>query len=89
MSAIDDLLHSYREAAVTEREKGTYFERLACAYLTTDPVQVEEYSQVWTWKDWADQHGWSGKDIGIDLVAKLRNEDGFDLTRFRTAPSTH
>lgn len=89
MSAIDDLLHSYREAAVTEREKGTYFERLACAYLTTDPVQVEEYSQVWTWKDWADQHGWSGKDIGNDLVAKLRYEDGFDLTRFRTAPSTH
>jgi len=89
MSAIDDLLHSYREAAVTEREKGTYFERLACAYLTTDPVQVEEYSQVWTWKDWADQHGWSGKDTGIDLVAKLRNEDGFAAIQCKFYAETH
>ncbi|MER5173450.1 DEAD/DEAH box helicase family protein, partial [Thioclava kandeliae] len=63
--------------AVTEREKGTYFERLACAYLTADPVQAEEYEAVWTWADWAKERGESGKDIGIDLVAKLRNEDGY------------
>lgn len=77
MTALDDLLQSYRDAAVTEREKGTYLERLACAYLTADPVQAEEYSQVWTWSDWAAQHGWNGKDVGIDLVAELRNEQGY------------
>ncbi|SFB14812.1 Predicted helicase [Poseidonocella pacifica] len=77
MTALDDLLQSYRNAAATEREKGTYLERLACAYLTTDPVQAEEYSRVWSWSDWAAKHGWSGRDVGIDLVAKLRNEDGF------------
>ncbi len=77
MSALDELLRSYRAAAVTEREKGTYFERLTCAYLTADPVQTEEISQVWTWKDWAEEQGWSGKDVGIDLVGKLRNEDGY------------
>ena len=77
MSPVDELLESYRAAAVTEREKGTYLERLACAFLTADPVQVEEYSQVWTWSDWAAQHGWNAKDVGIDLVGKLRNEDGF------------
>ncbi len=77
MSALDDLLRSYRDSASTAREKGTYLERLACAFLTTDPVQAEEYAEVLPWSDWAAQHGWNGKDIGIDLVAKLQNEDGF------------
>ncbi|WP_298168955.1 type ISP restriction/modification enzyme [Novosphingobium sp.] len=77
MSALDRLLASYRAAAVTEREKGTYFERLAVAYLRNDPVQAQEFSQVWAYADWAKEHGVDGRDTGIDLVAKLREEDGF------------
>lgn len=77
MTAIDRILQSYRDAAVTEREKGTYFERLALAFFQNDPVQSEEYEAVWTWSEWAKANGRDGKDIGIDLVAKLRNEDGF------------
>ena len=76
-NALDDLLDSYRTAAVTEREKGTYFERLAMAYLGHDPVQSEEYDGVWTWAEWAKERGENGKDVGIDLVAKLRNEDDY------------
>ena len=37
MSALDRILHSYRDAAVTEREKGTYFELLVKAYFQHDP----------------------------------------------------
>ena len=77
MSSLDDLLASYRAATDQNRDKGTYFERLILAYLSHDPVQVEEYEAVWTWADWARENGRSAKDIGIDLVAKLRNEDGF------------
>jgi len=77
MSALDRILQSYRDAAVTEREKGTYFERLALAYLRNDPVQAQQFSGVWTYGDWAKEHGWSGKDIGIDLVARLADEDGY------------
>ncbi|SUB00844.1 Hef nuclease [Pannonibacter phragmitetus] len=77
MTAIDRILQSYRDAAVTEREKGTYFERLALAFFQNDPVQSEEYEAVWTWSEWAKANGRDGKDVGIDLVAKLRNEDGF------------
>lgn len=77
MTAIDRILNSYRDASVTEREKGTYFERLGLAYFQHDPVQAEEYEAIWTWSDWAKENGWDGRDIGIDLVAKLRNEDGF------------
>jgi predicted helicase len=77
MTAIDRILQSYRDTAFTEREKGTYFERLGLAFFLNDPVQAEEYEAVWTWSDWAKANGRDGKDVGIDLVAKLRNEDGF------------
>ena len=77
MTAIDRILQSYRDAAVNEREKGTYFERLGLAFFLNDPVQNEEYEAVWSWSEWAKSNGWDGKDVGIDLVAKLRNEDGF------------
>ncbi|WP_134682022.1 DEAD/DEAH box helicase family protein [Paracoccus ravus] len=76
-SSLDDLLASYRAAAITEREKGTYYERLCAAYLTHDPVQAEQYEQVWTWADWAAENAWGGKDVGIDLVAKVRGHEGF------------
>ncbi|WP_206614053.1 restriction endonuclease [Paenirhodobacter populi] len=75
--SLDALLETYREAAATERDKGTYYERLCAAFLLHDPVQAEQYEQVWAWPDWATEHGWNGKDTGIDLVAKLRDEDGF------------
>lgn len=77
MSALDRILQSYRAAAVTEREKGTYFERLMLAYLRNDPIQTQQFSEVWTYGDWAKANGWTGKDTGIDLVAKLRDEDGY------------
>ncbi|MDP2740671.1 MAG: type ISP restriction/modification enzyme [Pseudorhodobacter sp.] len=77
MTAIDRILQSYRNAAVTEREKGTYFERLGLAFFLNDPIQAEEYEAVWSWSEWAKANGWDGKDVGIDLVAKLRNEEGF------------
>jgi predicted helicase len=77
MTAIDRILQSYRDAAVTEREKGTYFKRLGLAFFLNDPVQTEEYEAVWSWSEWAKANDWDGKDVGIDLVAKLRNEHGF------------
>lgn len=77
MSALDRILQSYRKAAVTEREKGTYFERLTKAYFEHDPVQKDQYSAVWTYADWAKELGLDGKDTGIDLVAKLADEEGY------------
>jgi predicted helicase len=71
------LLSSYRTAARTEREKGTYFERLTVAYLKHDPIQVEEYESVQPYGEWAKENSWDGRDTGIDLVAKLRHEDGY------------
>ncbi len=89
MSALDDLLQTYRDVAVTERGKGTYLERLDCAYLTADPVQAEEYVEVWSWSDWAAQNGWNGKDVGVDLVAKLFNEEGFAAVQCKFYAAKH
>jgi predicted helicase len=75
--SLQSLLQTYRDAARTERDKGTYFERFAIAYLTHDPIQLEQYEHIQTFKDWADANGWDARDTGIDLVAKLRDEDGF------------
>lgn len=89
MSALDRLLTSYREAAVTEREKGTYFERLAVAYLRNDPVQTTQFSQVWHFSDWAKEHGFDGRDTGIDLVAKLKDEDGYAAIQCKFYSAKH
>lgn len=71
------LLAQYRAASKTEREKGTYFERLALAFIKHDPGMAQEYEDVWTFTDWAKVQRLDGKDIGIDLVAKIRGEDSF------------
>ena len=69
-SALTKLLNSYREAAKTEREKGTYFEELIVCYLRNEPRFRDLYSDVWRYADWAKAHGHDGRDTGIDLVAK-------------------
>ncbi|WP_375644434.1 DEAD/DEAH box helicase [Bartonella sp. MR100HLJHH] len=74
---LQSLLQTYRDEARTERDKGTYFERFALAYLTHDPLQFGCYEKVQTFKDWARENDWDGHDTGIDLVAKIRNEEGF------------
>ncbi|MCC5987225.1 MAG: DEAD/DEAH box helicase [Pararhodobacter sp.] len=71
------MLRSYRDAARTERDKGTYFERFAVAFLCNDPIQAEQYESVLSYADWAKARGWDGRDTGIDLVAKLKDEEGF------------
>lgn len=76
-NSLHELLNSYRAAARTEREKGTYFERLSVAYLSHDPLQVEQYEDIKPYATWAVEQGWDARDTGIDLVAKLKDEDGY------------
>lgn len=87
--SLDALLETYRTSAATERDKGTYYERLCAAFLIHDPVQAEQYEQVQTWSDWAAEHGWNGKDIGIDLVAKIRDEDGYAAIQCKFYAAKH
>ncbi|WP_345777350.1 type ISP restriction/modification enzyme [Lysobacter sp. MMG2] len=77
MTALSQLLATYRAAAVTEREKGTYFEELILTYLRNEATYRDLYSQVWTWASWAPGHGFTAKDDGIDLVAQVAGSGEF------------
>ena len=72
MSALSALLNTYRSASVTEREKGTYFEELICTYLRNEATYRDLYDRVWTYAEWAKEQSLSGKDAGIDLVARTQ-----------------
>jgi predicted helicase len=76
-SPLHTLLSKYRKSAVTEREKGSYFEELIVTYLRHEATYKDLYSQVWRYSDWAKEQGRDGKDTGIDLVAKTRGTDEY------------
>ena len=71
-TSLEKVLNRFRNAAASEREKGTYFEELIVAYLKHEPFYADLYSQVWTFRDWAVSHGKDGTDKGIDLVAQTK-----------------
>ncbi|NMY49824.1 type ISP restriction/modification enzyme [Pseudomonas sp. WS 5011] len=72
MSALSALLDTYRAASASEREKGTYFEELICAYLRNEATYRDLYDKVWMYGDWAKEQGLDGRDTGIDLVARTQ-----------------
>ena len=89
MSALSQLLDTYRNLSVTEREKGTYFEELIVCYLRTEPSYADLYDQVWTYKDWATQEGYVAKDTGIDLVARTRGTGEYHAIQCKFYAPSH
>ncbi len=77
MTPLQNLLFTFRNAAVTEREKGTYFEELCVQYLRNEATYRDLYSDVWTYAEWAALQGLDKKDTGIDLVAKTQGTAEF------------
>jgi len=87
MTTIHDLLDEYAQMARDTREKGLLLEKLARAYLTTDPVWTARFEDVWLWQDWP---GRDGKvDTGIDLVAKERYGGGVCAIQCKFYAPTH
>lgn len=75
MTALQDLLATFRNTAKTEREKGNYFERLVKVYLQNEPLYRDMFGgKVYLWEEWR-KHWMSlgnadpQSDAGIDLVA--------------------
>lgn len=74
MTALSNLLNTFRATAKSEREKGIYFENLVKLYFRTEPKYQDLYQSVWLWEEWRAEwvtqgHQDPGKDTGIDLVA--------------------
>ena len=59
-----------RKRAKSEKEKGYLFEKAIKDFLKQSPEH--SFEDVWLWSEWPDlsKHGFSKKDLGIDLVAK-------------------
>lgn len=90
MSSLHKALEHIREKANNDTELGNAFERLSKVFLENDATQTQQYSKVWHYSDWAKEHeGYSIKDIGIDLVAKLRDEDGYCAIQCKFYKSDH
>lgn len=77
MSSLMNLLATFRTAAVTEREKGSYFEELIIQYLKHEASYQDLYSNVWTYAEWAGLQQLDKRDTGIDLVAQTRGTNEF------------
>ncbi len=54
---------------MSEREKGTNFEKLIKKWLLTDP-RYSDLTDVWLWEEFPARQDLGGKDLGIDLVAR-------------------
>ena len=82
MTSLQKILTAYRATSQTQREKGSYFEELIRTYFRYEASYADLYSDVWLYADWAKEigtplFGFSGKDTGIDLVAKTRGTEEF------------
>lgn len=71
---LDTLLCELAEAARTNKDKGTLFEKLMANYLMVDPQYADRLSDVWLWDEWPDR--WDS-DVGIDLVARERSTGAY------------
>ena len=66
-----NILEKYRSVSFSERDKGNRFEHLIMAYLKTEPKYKSIIEEVWLWTDFPFRKDFgSGKDVGIDLVAR-------------------
>ena len=78
MSRFFEATEYIRSQSSNDNDRGRIFEKLVKVFLENDPTQVQQFSRVWLYKDRArDNPQYSKIDIGIDLVAKLRDEEGY------------
>lgn len=70
--SFQSVLEQIRNQALSEREKGSQFEKLIQAWFLSDPKY--DCSNVWLWEDFPTKDSLGSKDLGIDLV--LRTTDG-------------
>ncbi|SEA37923.1 Predicted helicase [Xylanibacter ruminicola] len=71
---INDILSEIRLKSLTEKAKGSDFERLMKFWFLTDP-RYSQLEEVWLWEEFPGRKAFGGKDLGIDLVAKTEYGD--------------
>lgn len=62
-------------ASISERDKGSRFERLIQAYLLTDPKFSDRLVKVWLWNEFPYRAQFGSTDLGIDLVGLTEDDE--------------
>ena len=89
MAGLREIIEDFRRAAVTEREKGTYFEELVLCYLRNEATYRDYYNKVWRYADWAEEQGLDKRDVGIDLVAQTAGTNEFHAIQCKLYAEDH
>lgn len=84
---IHDILAELAAASISNRDKGTKFERLLRAYFTYEPAYQAQFDQVWMWQEWPDRG--NQPDTGIDLVARERDSGRIIAIQAKFFEPTH
>lgn len=71
---IDDILNDIRLKSLSEKDKGTDFERIMKRWFLTDP-RYNNLEKVWLWEEFPGRKDLGGTDLGIDLVARTDTGD--------------
>ncbi|UAT43047.1 DEAD/DEAH box helicase [Anaplasmataceae bacterium AB001_6] len=71
---LKELLENYKHLNLCPRDVGTIFEKIVKNYLELSYFYKDRYEKVWEWKDFPLKET---NDIGIDLVAKLKNSNTY------------
>ena len=88
-SSLQQALALIRKDSKNDAELGTAFEKLTKVFFEHDPIQRQQYSQVWHFSDWAREKKYPSNDIGIDLVAKLRDEPTYCAIQCKCYQTDH
>lgn len=73
-----EVLTRIRDKAKNDKELGDIFEKICKIFFENDSIQKQQFSKVWHYKDWAkSRKEYSQTDIGIDLVAQIRDSNRF------------
>lgn len=76
--------------AANQHERGKAFEDLVKVYLEHDAIQTQYFEKVWHYADWARENPeHSQVDIGIDLVAKLKDGSGLCAVQCKYYKADH
>ncbi len=71
-------LDQIRDMSQSAVDKGRFFERLIKKYLLVDPIYKDRFSDVWLWSEFAaNRDDFDGMALGVDLVAKDREGEGY------------
>lgn len=75
IETFNSVLDKFRSEALSERDKGSKFEKLMQSYLKTTSLYTNLFEEVWMWNEFPSRAEFGKNDVGIDLVALTKDKE--------------